>query len=140
MHCWVAVTSEAFARKAMSASGGQPDMDALSKQLLQKLREALRVINPDLTDDQLEAPFAAVQRWGSGFKAECHPEAYIWDPEVGIGASGDFCIASTALQAISNGVALADALAGKDSTSQQRAAASAPPTSPGEVLRWARQP
>ncbi|KAK9860425.1 hypothetical protein WJX84_001919 [Apatococcus fuscideae] len=81
MHCWVAVTSEAFARKAMSASGGQPDMDALSKQLLQKLREALRVINPDLTDDQLEAPFAAVQRWGSGFKAECHPEAYIWDPE-----------------------------------------------------------
>ena len=134
-HCWVAVSTEAFAKKALSAAGGKLDMDDVAQQLLQKLREALLVINPDLTPSQLESKFTAAQRWGSGFKDNCHPEQYIYDAELGIGATGDFCISSSALQAISNGLALADAVAGTASEhlqlDQQKQ------SSPGDVLRWA---
>ncbi len=134
-HCWVAVSTEAYARKIMSAAGGKPDMDAIAKQLLQNLQDALLVINPDLTPCQLESKFTAAQRWGSGFKDNCHPHPYIWDAELGVGATGDFCIASTALQAISNGLALADAVAGKPVEDLQPA--SVKRSSPGDVLRWA---
>ena len=120
----------------MSAANGKPDMDATAQKLLLKLREALQTINPDLTPSQLEATFSAAQRWGSGFKADCHPEPYIWDAELGIGATGDFCIASSALQAISNGVALADAVSGRPSKGSRTAGAAQQSHNPGDVLRW----
>ena len=135
-HCWVAVSTEAFARETLAAANGKPDMDRVSQQLLQKLREALQSINPDLTPCQLEATFTAVQRWGSGFKAKCHPQPYIWDAELGVGATGDFCVTSSALQAISNGVALADAVSGRPSEAGKAAAAAPQSSKPGDVLRW----
>lgn len=120
----------------MAAANGKPDMDDTAQKLLLKLRKALQTINPDLTPSQLEASFSAAQRWGSGFKADCHPEPFIWDAELGIGATGDFCIASSALQAISNGVALADAVSERPTEGKRIAAAAPECHAPGDVLRW----
>eukprot|EP00884_Botryococcus_braunii_P007656 jgi/Botrbrau1/16892/Bobra.150_2s0105.1 len=116
--CWVAVTTEEYARQliedsGMLVEGGKYKPLSGDQQSLVALRlwhaflDALQIYVPD---KDLQPSALAVQRWGSGLKTGLAPKLYEFDSHNNLLVCGDVFSESTAEGAVVSGLAAAEAL------------------------------
>ena len=98
--CWVVQAGPDWTREHLE----QPEAAA---------RDALLAAFARLAGQALPAPlFAAAHRWRFALVEKPLGAPCLWDPALGIGAAGDWCIAPRAEAAVMSGMALAAAVAG----------------------------
>jgi renalase len=98
--CWVVQAGPDWTRAHLE----QPEAAA---------RDALLAAFARLAGQALPAPlFAAAHRWRFALVEKPLGAPCLWDPALGIGAAGDWCIAPRAEAAVMSGMALAAAVAG----------------------------
>ncbi|EIE18846.1 hypothetical protein COCSUDRAFT_45008 [Coccomyxa subellipsoidea C-169] len=121
LECWVAMTTEAFARQLLDEAPLTKDgaYVAQSQQYLSELAPRIwdalwGVLQPFSSGAEKPVPvYMHAQRWGGGFKASVLQEACLIDRELDLAACGDFCRESSAQGAILSGLAAAAALTEK---------------------------
>jgi predicted NAD/FAD-dependent oxidoreductase len=113
--CWTALATPAFARRILADRPLVKDgnynkqnkayLDGITPTMQLHFVDAMKAIG----SDSIPKPsFAAVQRWGAGFLSKPLHKPFLAAPGSRLVACGDFCLGSTAENAMQSGLAAAD--------------------------------